>query len=254
MKYIGIDYGEKRVGIANSDVEGKIAFPHVVLENNENLISIIATLAGELGAQAIVIGESKDYKGEENKINKRIIQFKQELMKVVSIPLFLEPEFMSSMQVEKNFGTTAMLDASAAAIILQTYLDKEKVREEKKAREAKAAEEVKGPAKISYDDFKRVEMTVGKILSAEPIEGSDKLLKLSVDFAEGTPRQIVSGISKYFSDPKTLIGKHVAFVTNLAPRPLMGLESNGMILAAKSGETLALAEFPDSIAIGTILG
>ncbi len=87
------------------------------------------------------------------------------------------------------------------------------------------------PEHISIDDLKKVEIRAGEILSAEKIEGSEKLLKLKVSF--GTEeRQVLSGISKYFPDPATLVGKRVAFVTNLAPRMMMGLESQAMILAA----------------------
>ncbi len=106
-------------------------------------------------------------------------------------------------------------------------------------------------ARIAYEDFKKVEIKVGKILKAEKIEKSDKLLKLLVDFSEPTPRQIVSGIAKYFSEPIVLEGKKCAFVTNLEPKPLMGLESNGMILAVGGGEDpFSLFEFPDSIPAG----
>jgi methionyl-tRNA synthetase len=106
--------------------------------------------------------------------------------------------------------------------------------------------------KITYDDFKKVEIKIGKILSAEPIEKSEKLLKLSVDFAESAPRQIVSGIAKYFPDITTLVGKKCAFVTNLEPKPLMGLESNGMILAVGGGEDpFSLFEVNDLIQAGT---
>jgi methionyl-tRNA synthetase len=90
--------------------------------------------------------------------------------------------------------------------------------------------------KISYDDFKKVEIKIGQILSVEKIEKSEKLLKLKVDFAEETPRQIISGIAKHFPEIESLIGRHCAFVTNLEPKPLMGLESNGMILAVGGGE------------------
>jgi methionine--tRNA ligase beta chain len=91
--------------------------------------------------------------------------------------------------------------------------------------------------KISYDDFKKVEMKNGKVLSAEKIEGSDKLLKLLVSFNEESgPRQIVSGIRKYFPDENELVGKKMMFVTNLEPRSIMGLESNGMLLALGGGE------------------
>ncbi len=248
MKYLGIDYGEKRVGIAVSDSEGKVAFPKIVMENNGSLIKNIADFCAENAAEALVIGESKDYKGEDNKINPEIISFKRELGNAAKLPVFLEPEFMSSMQVEKTFGKTDMLDASAASIILQTFLDKEKARNEKKNQaEAEAGKN----KKISIDDFSKIEMKVGKILSAEPIEGSDKLLKLSVDFAEGEPRQILSGIAKYFPSADSVVGKKVAFVTNLEPRKMMGLDSNGMILAVSSGEKFALMEVPEYIPEGT---
>ena len=105
--------------------------------------------------------------------------------------------------------------------------------------------------KIPYEVFKKVEMKVGQIISAEKILDTDKLLKLSVDFAEGAPRQILSGISKYFSEPSALVGKKCAFVTNLEPKPLMGMESNGMILAVGGGdEPFSLFEVSDEIATG----
>ena len=88
--------------------------------------------------------------------------------------------------------------------------------------------------KITFDDFAKIEVRVGKILSAEKIPDTDKLLKLSVDFAEGTPRQIVSGISLYFPDCAVLVGKECMFVTNLAPRTIKGHESNGMLFAVST--------------------
>lgn len=84
---------------------------------------------------------------------------------------------------------------------------------------------------ITIDDFKKLEIKIGKILSAEPIEGSDKLLKLSVDFGEIEPRQVLSGIKVYFENTNDLVGKKCAFATNLEPRKMMGLESQAMILA-----------------------
>jgi len=87
---------------------------------------------------------------------------------------------------------------------------------------------------INIDDFKKVEIKIGEILSAEKVENADKLLKLSVDFGEETPRQIISGISMYFPDLTSLVGKKCAFATNLEPRTIRGLESNGMILAVST--------------------
>lgn len=104
---------------------------------------------------------------------------------------------------------------------------------------------------ISIDDFKKVEIRVGLIKSAEPIEGSEKLLKLSVDFGEEKPRQVISGIAKFYPDPSSLSGKRCAFVTNLEPRPLMGLESQAMILATSGEEFFSLFEVPENVPLGS---
>lgn len=104
---------------------------------------------------------------------------------------------------------------------------------------------------ITFDEFKKIEIKIGRILSAEKVPETDKLLRLMVDFGEeaelinplsegnstsATGRQIISGISTYFPDEKMLVGKKCAFVTNLEPRTIRGLSSNGMILAV-SGES-----------------
>ena len=89
---------------------------------------------------------------------------------------------------------------------------------------------------ISIDDFKKCEIRVGEILTVELIENSEKLLKLSVNFGEDNPRTVVSGIRKYFEDPQTLVGVRCAFATNLEPRPLMGIPSEAMILAATADD------------------
>jgi len=105
---------------------------------------------------------------------------------------------------------------------------------------------------INYDDFAKVEIKVGKILSVEKIPDSEKLLKLIVDFAEPEPRVIVSGISKYFLDEQTLVGKKTTFVTNLEPRKLMGYESNGMLFAVSTeGGAFSLFDVGEDIPPGT---
>ncbi len=93
---------------------------------------------------------------------------------------------------------------------------------------------------ITFDDVKKVEMKVGKILKAEKVEGSEKLLRLEVDFGEETLRQVVSGIAKGYEDPQSLVGCSYIFVTNLEPRKIMGLESQAMILALVTDEDIAL--------------
>lgn len=88
---------------------------------------------------------------------------------------------------------------------------------------------------ITYDDFKKVEIRAGKIVSAEKIADADKLLKLMVNFgAELGDRQIVSGIAAHFPDPSVLVGKTCMFVTNLEPRTIRGYESNGMLFAVSA--------------------
>lgn len=87
---------------------------------------------------------------------------------------------------------------------------------------------------INIEDFKKIDIVVGKILFAEKVPETDKLLKLSVDLGEETPRQIVSGISLYFPDCSVLVGKKCMFVANLEPRTIKGIESNGMVLAVST--------------------
>jgi methionyl-tRNA synthetase len=108
---------------------------------------------------------------------------------------------------------------------------------------------------ITFDDFAKVEITIGKILSAIPVEGSEKLLKLSVDFGEENPRQVISGIAKWHPDPSILVGKKTPFVTNLEPRMIMGLESQAMILAAsdKVSGAFSLLDVKETIPQGTKL-
>jgi len=103
---------------------------------------------------------------------------------------------------------------------------------------------------IDYEDFKKVQIQIGEVISAEPVEGSEKLLKLIVKFGK-EERQILSGIAKS-KTPEELVGKKIPFVTNLKPRSMMGLESNGMILAASDNEgNFSLLEVDQKIISGT---
>lgn len=105
---------------------------------------------------------------------------------------------------------------------------------------------------ITIDDFAKVEMRVGKVLSVEKVPETDKLLKLSVDFGEYGFRQVVSGIALYLPDIQVLVGKHIGFVVNLEPRTIRGLESQAMILAAGGLEHFSPAVF-DGVLPGTII-
>lgn len=103
---------------------------------------------------------------------------------------------------------------------------------------------------IQYDEFAKLDIALGVILSVELIEGADKLLKLMVDVGEEEPRQILSGIREFFLDPQVLVGRQCPFVVNLAPRTIRGLESQGMILAALHDEVFALLEPSAKLAPG----
>ena len=116
------------------------------------------------------------------------------------------------------------------------------------------AEEIKAVAtpRISIKDLDKVEVQVGTVQSAELVPDTDKLLRLIVDFGEeGGSRQIVSGIRAYVNEPEDLVGKQLAFVTNLEPRTIRGLESNGMLFAVGSDETFAFLSPDRPIPPGT---
>jgi len=107
---------------------------------------------------------------------------------------------------------------------------------------------------VNFDEFKKADLRVGNIISAERVEGSPKLLKLKVDLGAepvglGT-RQILSGIGKVYA-PETLVGKNVALVANLEPRAIMGMESQGMVLAASGPNAPVVLFLPDDIAPGS---
>ena len=93
---------------------------------------------------------------------------------------------------------------------------------------------------INYDDFSKLDIRIGTIISVEVVENADKLLKLSVDIGEETSRQVISGIREYFPDPQELVGKQCPFLANLEPRIIRGFESQGMILAASNEDKFGL--------------
>lgn len=124
MKYLGIDYGEKRVGLAVSDEEGKVAFPLDVLSNDKRLLDRVKKICADEKIESIVIGESKDFGGKDNMIMKDAKIFYKALKKSVKLPTHWEIEFYTSKEAERLQGKHGMLDASAAAIILKSYLDK----------------------------------------------------------------------------------------------------------------------------------
>lgn len=116
-----------------------------------------------------------------------------------------------------------------------------------------AAEAAPESPKIPIDDFAKVDLRVGLVLSAEPVKGADKLLHLKVDIGEPEPRTIVAGIAEAYK-PEQLINRKVVIVANLQPRKLRGLTSNGMIVAASvEGGKPVLAGFHEEIPVGARL-
>lgn len=139
MRFLGIDYGAKRVGIAVSDETGKLAFPYSVIANDGKLLEKITAIIEKLVPRSdsevrdkieIVMGESTNFQGEPNEIMKEIKEFKKELEEEIrdkgkmGVEIHFEPEFLTSQQAKQIQGENKMHDASAAAIILQSYLDR----------------------------------------------------------------------------------------------------------------------------------
>lgn len=106
---------------------------------------------------------------------------------------------------------------------------------------------------ISYDDFAKLEIKIGTITAVEVVPDADRLLKLTVDVGETEPRQIVSGIREYFEDMQSLVGKQAPFLTNLEPRMIRGLESQGMILALGTADVFALLHPSAEVPSGTLI-
>lgn len=136
MRYLGIDYGSKKVGIAISDEDGSFAFPYKIIPNNMELLDTIHNICGQEEISAIVLGESRDLSGKANKIMGSIEEFKTNIATELGIPVYLQLEFMTSLEARMREGKSVnnakktqkikqgQIDDSAAALILQRFLDK----------------------------------------------------------------------------------------------------------------------------------
>ncbi len=120
MKYLGLDYGTKRIGVAVSDEGGRMAFPLAIVEAGPEALSKVDVLIKKNKVQGVVIGESLDFKGQANPVMEDIEQFKKDIGELCGLPVTYEPEFLTSMQAQRSGGD----DSSAAALILQSFLDK----------------------------------------------------------------------------------------------------------------------------------
>jgi len=121
-RIIAIDYGKKRVGVALSDESRAFALPQKVLPNDASLLGALKEIIQTNDVDTVVVGESKNYSGEDNLIMKDIRQFKKNIEKETGLAAVFEPEFLTSAEASHIQGKTGMLDASAAALILQSYI------------------------------------------------------------------------------------------------------------------------------------
>lgn len=126
MKYLGIDYGNRRIGLALSDDTLSLAFPHKTLQNSKTVLQEVLDVIEREHVTHVVIGESKNNDMKDNPIMERITLFKKQLEEK-GIAVLLHPELYSSAQVVSIMGSeNKAIDASAAAIILQNYLELQK--------------------------------------------------------------------------------------------------------------------------------
>lgn len=120
MRYLGIDYGEKRIGLAISDAAGRIAFPHATVGRIDEVLDSIASL----GAGAVVIGLPLSLDGTDSEETRAVRAFAVRLTELVPLPIAFENEMFTTKMAEAHSPREAA-DAAAAALILQSYLDKQ---------------------------------------------------------------------------------------------------------------------------------
>lgn len=126
MKYLGIDYGSKKVGFAQSDDEGRIAFPLMIASNDAMLLKDTLELIREMKFSVVVMGESVDGKGKANPIAKEARAFSAKIENAVDVKVVFEKEWYSTVEARKQPGNERnhQVDDQAAAIVLQRHLDK----------------------------------------------------------------------------------------------------------------------------------
>lgn len=128
MRYLGIDFGSKRIGVSVSDDGGTLAFPYAILDNSVKTVSEIAALCVKEHIGKIVVGESVDYKGQPNPVMSEIERLVAGLREATGLVVVQEREFLTTQQARFFQPGKERVDDSAAAIILQSYLDKINVK------------------------------------------------------------------------------------------------------------------------------
>jgi putative Holliday junction resolvase len=125
MRLMGIDFGTKNIGVALSDEAAVMAFPKDVVRNGADALEKIASIAREAEVGRIVIGESRDFTGGHNPVHAVALVFADKLTALTGLPVSWEPEFLTSAEAERIQGRNGSLDASAAALILNSFIAKQ---------------------------------------------------------------------------------------------------------------------------------
>lgn len=138
MRYLGIDFGTKNVGLALSDESGMMAFPHSVIPNSKTLVADILALIQEKKVDALVIGHSRSHGGADNPVETHTTAFINELGTLWQGEIFREDELYTSREAEQIQGRNEMIDASAAALILNSFFNKRSNQTDNQSNNQKA--------------------------------------------------------------------------------------------------------------------
>ncbi|MDR3547209.1 MAG: Holliday junction resolvase RuvX [Candidatus Pacebacteria bacterium] len=127
MRYLGIDFGTKRVGLALSDESGSMGFPHAVVPNDGRLIDYVRELIDRKEVETVIIGDSKDFSGNDNPVVAKAKAFATDLERTTSVNIVWEPEMLTTQEARRDpegirTNSREPVDASAAALILTSYL------------------------------------------------------------------------------------------------------------------------------------
>ena len=169
----------------------------------------------------------------------------EKLRKMINMPNFEWTQLGSTdlLKAGTQLGEPELLFEKIEDEVIERQL--KKLADTKKANEEASYQAAPIKPEVSFDDFEKLDIRVGHILNCEKVKKSKKLLKFTIDDGSGVERTICSGIAAYY-EPEQLIGKDVLFVANFAPRKMMGIESQGMILSA--------VNFDGSLNVTSLLG
>lgn len=133
MRYLGVDYGTKKVGIALSDENGTMGFPYTIVPHTPDVVSVVAALIQKERVGAVVVGESKDFSGADNPVAQEARTFGEAISAQSGVPVLYESETLTSAEARRQYDLhektrapkeRADVDASAAALILTSYLSR----------------------------------------------------------------------------------------------------------------------------------